>query len=80
MWALCREWKEDGQLWVQYERLGEGAERPAGKGAEWDSWGGRKRQGAGESRVEGKERKPLKSASAHEVVNYRAYEEGNTRI
>jgi hypothetical protein len=30
--------------------------------------------------VEGKERKPLKSASAHEVVNYRAYEEGNTRI
>jgi len=61
------------------ERLGEGTERPAGKGEEGGSGGERQRQGAGESRVEGsrvegsrvegKERKQLKSASAHEVVN-----------
>jgi hypothetical protein len=62
------------------KRLGEGAERPAGKGAEGGSGGGRKRLGAGENRVEGKERKRLKSVSAHEVVNYRAYEEEDTCI
>jgi hypothetical protein len=32
VWALCREWKEDGQLGVQYERLGEGSGDPRGRG------------------------------------------------
>jgi hypothetical protein len=68
------------KLWVQNERLGEGAERPAGKGAEGGSGGERQRQGAGESMVEGKERKRLKSASAHEVLIDRACEEEDTCI